>query len=320
MAVYTDVPESDLDAFIAQYDVGSVLSYKGIAEGIENTNYVLHTQTGQFILTLYERRVHKKDLPFFLGLMEHAAAKGVSCPVPVRGRDGEAMRNLCGRPAALVTFLEGIWPHDPTPGHCEQLGRAMANLHTAAEDFDLRRNNDLSVAGWRTLFGPLAAKANRMRKGWRGAIKNELDALEESWPRNLPEGVIHGDLFPDNVFFLDRRLSGLIDFYFACNDFLAYDLAVALNSWCFDAGGSYLRGHAQALFEGYSRVREPRREEIAAMPVLARGAGLRFVLTRLQDWNEQPSLARLASKDPLEYWARVEFHQSIGDAAGYGLA
>jgi homoserine kinase type II len=319
MAVYTDVSDDELRGFAALYDIGEVLACKGIAEGVENSNFLLTTERGNFILTLYEKRVAPQDLPFFIALMEHLAGRGVACPTPVRGRDGIALRELCGRPAAIVTFLAGMWPRRILPFHCAALGRALAALHRAGATFAMTRANDLSVAGWRRLFESCQTRVDEVQPGLTEELAAELALLENAWPRDLPTGVIHADLFPDNVFFRDRELSGLIDFYFACTDFLAYDLAVCLNAWCFEADGSLNVTKARLLLDSYRRERPFAPAEFAALPLLARGSALRFLLTRLFDWLNQPAGALVRPKDPLEYLRRLRFHRGITDPRGYGL-
>src|SRR5215469_16222868 len=319
MAVYTDVPDDELRAFVAQYALGEVISCKGIAEGVENSNFLLKTATGTYILTLYEKRVDPKDLPFFIGLMDHLAAKGLACPTPVHGRDGVALRRLCGRHACIITFLDGMWPRRVQPFHCAALGRALAEFHRAGGTFGMTRPNDLSVAGWRRCFESCRTRADEVQPGLAEELDAELVRLESSWPQDLPVGVIHADLFPDNVFFRDRQLSGLIDFYFACTDFLAYDLAVCLNAWCFETDGSLNVTKARLLLDGYRRERPLDAAEFAALPVLARGSALRFLLTRLFDWLNQPAGALVRPKDPLEYLRKLRFHQGLTDPRGYGF-
>jgi homoserine kinase type II len=319
MAVYTEVSDEELATFIASYGLGELLSFKGIAEGVENTNYIIHASRGPFILTLYEKRVVREDLPFFLGLMEHLAARGVSCPTPVRDLEGRNLRELSGRPAALVTFLEGFWVRRPTPTHCAAVGRALAQLHMGGGGFPLRRANALGISGWRPLYEKFADKAGEIAPDLDTLIERELAALEASWPKGLVEGVIHADLFPDNVFFLGERLSGLIDFYFACNDALAYDIAVCLNAWCFEKDLSFNLTKGRALLRGYEEVRLLSRPEREAMPMLARGAALRFLLTRAYDWLNTPAEALVSPKNPLEYVRRLRFHQSVRSITEYGL-
>ena len=319
MAVYTEVGDDDLIAFVAEYDIGEAVSCKGIAEGIENSNYALATTGGNYILTLYEKRVNPDDLPFFLGLMEHLAGGGIACPTPLHGRDGEALRRLCGRPAAIITFLAGMWPRRPTPEHAAELGRALAELHLAGADFPMRRRNALSVASWRPLVARTGDRADEVEPGLARELARELDFLEGAWPEDLPAGVIHADLFPDNVFFRDRRLTGIIDFYFACNDLFAYDLGVCLNAWCFEPDRSFNITKARRLLTAYGKVRDFSADELAALPLLARGAAMRFLATRLFDWLHTPADALVRRKDPLEYLAKLRFHQGVKGPGDYGL-
>ena len=316
MAVYTEVSDSELEAFLAEYDIGEAESFKGIAEGVENTNYVLTTGKGQYMVTLYEKRVDPKDLPFFLGLMDHLAERGINCPRPIHGRDGNALRRLAGKPAAITSFLQGMWPRRTTVKHCGPVGEALAGLHLAGRDFAIRRSNALSVAGWRPLYDGSRAHIDQSLDRELGA---EIDFFEKNWPSDLPAGVIHADLFNDNVFFLHDRLSGLIDFYFACNDFLAYDVAICLNAWCFEPDNSFNATKARALLQGYDRVRPLGGNERQALPMLARGSALRFMLTRLYDWVHTPAGALVKRKDPNEYLAKLRFHRSVKSLADYGL-
>jgi homoserine kinase type II len=320
MAVYTEVSDEELASFVASYGLGELLSFKGIAEGVENTNYIVHTSEGPFILTLYEKRVESADLPFYLGLMEHLAEHGVTCPTPVRDAQGKNLRHLAGRPAALVTFLEGFWVRKPTAAHCAAVGRALAELHLGGEGFALRRANALGLAGWRPLYERFASRAGEVAPDLASLIEDELGFLDANWPRGLPEGVIHADLFPDNVFFIGDRLSGLIDFYFACNDALAYDIAVSLNAWCFEKDMSFNITKGQAFLRGYEEVRPLSAREREAMPVLARGAAMRFLLTRSYDWLNTPKNALVSPKNPLEYVRRLRFHQGVRSIAEYGLS
>ena len=318
MAVYTDVSDIELNAFMGAFDLGAVLSFKGIAEGVENSNFYLRTESGSYFLTLYEKRVQETDLPFFLGLLEHLAGKGIPCPVPVRARDGLAWRELNGRSAAIVTYLSGLSPRKPDAAQCGELGAAMARLHLAGADYALTRPNALSVEGWKTLVRACEAKANSVRMGLSSLIGSEVRLLEQHWPRGLPQGVIHADLFPDNVFFMDGKISGLFDFYFACNDAFAYDIAVALNAWCFESDGLYNITKGRALLSCYRSVRPLSPVEVAALPILARGAALRFLLTRLYDWIHRDPSALVTAKDPVEYVTKLRFHQGATGAGSYG--
>jgi homoserine kinase type II len=320
MAVYTDVTAEDLSAHLTRYDIGELLSFKGIAEGVENSNFLLHTTAGSFILTLYEKRVDPADLPFFIGLMEHLAARGLTCPQPVKMRDGAALGELAGRPAAIVTFLEGMWIRRPQVHHCAAVGRALAELHLAGEGFAIHRRNALSVQGWRPLYERARPRADTVANGLAATISDELDHCEAHWPKDLPAGVIHADLFNDNVFFLQNKLSGLIDFYFACNDILTYDLAICLNAWCFSPDYEFDFAKGSAMIAAYQAVRPLSEQEKAALPLLARGSALRFLLTRLVDWLNVPPGAVVTPKDPLEYLKKLRFHQKVGTATEYGLA
>jgi homoserine kinase type II len=277
------------------------------------------TERGRFILTLYERRVEPADLPFFLGLMDHLAARGVPCPTPVHGRDGEALRSLCGRPAAVVSFLEGTSPHRVRAPQCAALGAALAHLHLAGAGFEMARANALSVSGWRPLFEACRADADRVMPGLEAEIDRELRQIEDQWPDDLPRGVIHADLFPDNVFFQGDRLTGIIDFYFACVDIIAYDLAICLNAWCFEPDGAFNITKARQMLAAYRARRAFTPRELAALPLLARGAALRFLLTRLFDWQNRVEGALVKPKDPLEYLDKLRFHRGVASPGAYGL-
>jgi homoserine kinase type II len=326
MAVYTEVSDDALHDFLREYDIGEVVSFKGIAEGVENSNYLLQTVTSaeaepkNYILTLYEKRVRPDELPYFLGLMDHLAENGLSCPTPIHGRDGAALRELSGRPAAIVSFLSGMWPRKATPLHCAELGAAMAHLHLTGASFEGHRDNNMSVSGWEKLVAATRDRANEVTPGLSDMIVGELDHISANWPLDLPQGVIHADLFPDNVFFLGDRLSGLIDFYFACNDALAYDIAICINAWCFEADASLNITKARALLRGYAAVRPLSRAEYDALPQLARGAALRFLLTRLYDWLNHDEAAFVRPKDPRQFLDRLRFHQQVDGPGAYGIS
>jgi homoserine kinase type II len=319
MAVYTDVSDEELERFIALYGLGKLITFKGIAEGVENTNYLLAADAGTFILTLYEKRVATADLPFFLGLKQHLHSRGVNCPLPVTAKDGATLHELAGRSAALITFLDGVSVKNPKPLHCAEVGKALAGLHLAGDGFALRRANALGVSGWRPLFDKFRSDADKITPGLHKLIADELTVVEQSWPHGLPEGIVHADLFPDNVFFLGDKLSGLIDFYFACNDAFAYDLAVCLNAWCFDADHAFNFDKGAALLGCYDEVRPLSATEQSAFPTLARGAALRFLLTRSYDWLNTPKDALVRPHNPLDYVTRVEFHRAQSRIADYGF-
>jgi homoserine kinase type II len=317
MAVYTEVTDDALRAFLAAYDIGEVVAFRGIAEGVENSNYMLRTSVGDFILTLYEKRVDPADLPWFLGLMEHLAVQGVSCPQPVQGRDGSPLRMLADRHAAITTFLPGVWPRRPQLAHCAPLGEALGRLHAAGASYAPRRANALGPSGWRPLLERSLSRADEVAPDLGTELSSVLDRLLAEWPRDLPEGQIHADLFPDNVFFLDGQISGLIDFYFAATDLLAYDLAICLNAWCFEQDGAFNVTRGRALISGYQSVRPLTDAEAKAMPVLAEGAALRFLLTRLYDWLYTPPGALVTPKDPVEYLRKLRFHRHATGIAAY---
>ena len=319
MAVYTEVSDEALIGFLSDYELGGLVAFRGIAEGVENSNYSLRTTAGDFILTLYEKRVDPVELPWFLGLMEHLARRGISCPLPVKARDGAALRSLCGRHAAITTFLPGIWPRRVRPEHCGPLGTTLAQLHAAGADYAPTRPNALGPVGWAPLLARCLPDADGICPGLGAELEAAHARILAAWPGELPRGHIHADLFPDNVFFLDGRLSGIIDFYFAATDFLAYDVAVCLNAWCFETDLSLNVTRARALLAAYAAVRPLTASERAALPVLCQGAALRFALTRLFDWINTPTGALVTRKDPMEYVRRLRFHMTALDEHAYGL-
>jgi homoserine kinase type II len=319
MAVYTEVSDEALAAFLADYDIGSVVAFRGIAEGVENSNFSLRTTAGDFILTLYEKRVDPAELPWFLGLMEHLATRGITCPLPVRARDGAALRTLAGRHAAITTFLPGVWPRRVRPEHCGPVGAALASIHLGGRDYAPTRRNALGPDGWRPLFERARPRADEVAPGLAVELDDALSAILRAWPTGLPVGHIHADLFPDNVFFLDGRLSGLIDFYFAATDTLVYDLAVCLNAWCFEPDFAFNVTKARAMLAAYAAQRPLSAAERAALPVLCQGAAIRFLLTRLYDWVNTPPGAMVTRKDPIEYLRRLRFHLAAPDEHAYGI-
>lgn len=319
MAVYTQVSDGALIEHLKKYDIGELVSFKGIAEGVENSNYLLTTSKGRYILTLYEARVESADLPFFLGLMEHLAKNGLSCPLPIIMKNGQSLGELEGRPAAIISFLDGFSVKRPTTDHCKELGKALAEMHLAGEGFSIERFNALAVSNWRPLFEKSEGRADEVAVGLGNRIKTELTYLEDNWPHELPKGVIHADMFTDNVFFLQNKFSGIIDFYFACNDLLAYDVAICLNDWCFEPDWSFNITKARALLNGYASVRPMSEAELTALPILCRGAALRFVLTRLYDWLNVPTGALVTPKNPSEYIEKLKFHQGVNNVSLYGI-
>jgi homoserine kinase type II len=309
MAVYTDITDAELDGFLAEFDLGRPLAFKGIAEGVSNSNFLLETEAGRFILTVYEQRTNEKDLPFFLTLLRWLADHGYPCAPPMPARDRSLYKRVRGKPAAIVPFLKGMSVRRPTVEHCREAGRGLALLHRAAQGFPGERVNDLGQPFWLSMFSGNEAAAEALKPGLAGTISVDLVKFASSWPTNLPAGVIHADFFPDNVFFQDGRFAAAIDFYFACTDFLAYDLAICVNAWCFDANGELNATAARALVAGYHGERPLAAEERAALPILAWGAAMRFFLTRLQDWGATPEGALIKPHDPLEYERKLAKHR-----------
>lgn len=312
MAVYTEVTDEALNAFLTHYDLGRVLSFKGIAGGVENTNYLLRTEKSTYILTLYEKRVAEADLPFFVGLMDHLASRGFACPRPIRNNQDQALGHLQGRPAAIISFLEGMEVSHPTPEQCHMAGVTMAEMHQKAEGFAITRPNALAPSGWPALVESGKQGADTVEAGLAALITSELEHAQNNWPTDIPDGVIHADMFKDNVFFLDGQLSGVIDFYFACNDYLAYDIAVGVNAWCFDDELQFDQLACTQLLAGYQSVRALTDAEWMALPTLARGAALRFLLTRLNDWLNVPEGAFVVPHDPKAFSARLNFFRHAG--------
>ena len=318
MAVYTDITDEELAQLLADYELGAAVAFKGIAEGVENSNFLLETEAGRFILTVYERRVRAADLPFFLGLMRWLADHDYPCARPMTDRAGESLKQLRGKPAAIVEFMPGLSVRRPTAAHCREAGEGLARMHLAGAAFPMTRANDLGQAAWAPMFAGLGADAEALKPGLAATIQGDLDRLAANWPKGLPGGVIHADYFPDNVFFRAGKFAATIDYYFACVDALAYDIAVALNAWCFEADGSFNVTSARALVAGYERHRPLTPAERAALPVLAHGAAMRFFLTRLADWGATPAGALVRPKDPLEYERKLAVHREAPDLVLFG--
>lgn len=316
MAVFTHLTTEEQNALLAGYDIGGVRTVRAIAEGVENSNFLVEADNGRFILTIYEKRVAAEDLPFFMEVMERLAARGFPAPRPIARRDGAVIASVRGKLAALVSFLTGASVVRPNIAQCGAVGAGLARMHEALADMKDMRANALGPDAWRRLITPRFADAEALRPGLAVLLRRDLDAIE-AWPRDLPRGTIHADLFPDNAHFMGDELTGVFDFYFACTDFLAYDLAVNLNAWCFeDAVYNVQKG--AAMIAGYQGVRALTEAELASLPLLARGAALRFFATRLVDWIETPADALVTRKDPLEYADKLAFHRGANTAGDYG--
>ena len=322
MAVFTHIETDELKTFLADYPLAPLCGFKGIQAGVQNSNFIIETETDNYILTIYEDTatgVDPGDLPYFLGLMRHLASRDIQCPTPVMRHDGAVLGILAGKPAALVSFLNGRGTVTPKPQHCKNAGAALAAMHLAGDGFEMRRANTQGLENWQKLFEGCAARADDVTPDLGTLMADELAWLRKCWPTDLPQGVIHADLFPDNVFFINREVTGLIDFYFACHDIWAYDLAIMLNAWCFEADVNFNITKARALLAGYQSVRPMSAAEIEALPILARGAAMRFLSTRLHDWLNRPEEALLVPKNPVDYLRRLRFHRHVKSAADYGL-
>ena len=319
MAVYTPVDRPVLEEFLAAYALGRLIEHHGIQAGVENSNFFVDTESGRYVLTVYERRVDPVDLPFFLGLMEHLASRGIPCPLPIHAIDRRICRPLLGKPAAIVTFLNGQCIDEITSRHCRALGTALGQLHREGRNFSIRRRNALSTAGWRQLLDRCAAGARQFDPPLVAELEADFMAISAVWPSDLPKGVIHADLFPDNIFFQGEQVTGLIDFYFACVDLLAYDLAICIVAWCFDDHGVFQPMRVVALVEGYGCERKLMPAERAALPTLCRGASLRFLLTRLYDWLNQVDGAMVKPKDPMEYLTKLRFFRHLPSLADFDV-
>lgn len=320
MAVYTSVSDDALNDFLSEYNIGQAVAFKGIAEGVENSNYYLETTQGRYILTLFEKRADPKDLPYFIGLKQYLAQQNFPCPEPIKAKDGQALRTLADRPAVIVSFLTGLSPKRPNPRQCKALGAGLARLHLAAEAFEMVRENALGPSSWSALWNGRSQAAEALQPGLSSLIGSDLDTLQQAnlAALEIQRGTIHADLFPDNAFFLGDAFAGAIDFYFACTDALAYDLAVCLNAWAFEPSGEYNYSKGANLIAGYESVRQLEQAEREALPMLARGAAIRFFLTRLIDWTDTPKDALVKPHNPMDYAARLVFHRSAQGAGDYG--
>lgn len=319
MAVYTKISTSQLDTLLLEYDIGKATSLREIEEGVENTNYFLDTDKGRYILTIYEKRVNEEDLPFYLNLMRHLASKKIPCPLPIQARNGELISKINKRPCAIVSFLDGKSTRGIKNEHIKELGDNVARMHLAAGDFKMKRENNFSLKRWNEMFRPLKDKCDIVKNGLSSEIEENLDFINSNWPKNLPSGVIHADLFPDNVFYKNQKLVGIIDYYFACNDAFMYDLVICMNSWCFEQSNDFNVTKAKILLNSYNKVRPISEKELDALPILAQGAALRFLLTRLHDWINRVDGALVKPKNPLEYLHKIHFHKGIKSHKEYGL-
>jgi homoserine kinase type II len=320
MAVYTKLSKSELNDFFSKYNLGKLLNYQEIKEGIENTNYFIKTEKGKFILTLYEKRVEEKDLPFFIGLMKNLYDKKFFSPQPIINRNGNYITEIANKKAAVISFLEGSTKKVLNSNDCHQVGINAAKLHLITKDLTGKRENRLSVNSWRGLYNKVKKDCNKIHPNLTKIIEKNLDEIEKKWPKKIPSGIIHADLFPDNIFFKNNKLSGIIDYYFSCHDFYAFDIAICLNALCFEGKNENLSFNvtkAKKFIDGYSVIRKLNEDEKKALKVLCQGAAIRFLLTRVFDFLNLTEGAIVKIKDPIEYLKRLEFHDSVKNYQDY---
>jgi|TARA_B100001971_G_scaffold199070_1_gene209313 homoserine kinase type II len=320
MAVYTKISKEELNDFLKKYEIGKVKKFLGIKDGIENTNYLIQTEKDKFILTIYEKRVNIKDLPFFIGLMTNLYNSNFRCPRPVINKNGNYISEISGKKAAIVSFLEGSAKKNLSSENCYDIGVETAKLHEITKDLSLRRQNNLSLDSWSELFSKVEKDCSKIHKNLSKTIKKSLKEIKRNWPKKLPSGIIHADLFPDNIFFKNEKFTGIIDFYFSCNDFYSFEIAVCLNALCFDGVKENLSFNvtkARKFIKGYTSIRKLNKDEKEYLKVLAQGASMRFLLTRVFDYLNLSKGALLTVKDPVEYLKRLEFHNSVKSFEDY---
>ena len=320
MAIYTKLSENNLKEFFLKYNLGKLLNYKGIKEGIENTNYFIQTDTGKFILTIYEKRVEEKDLPFFMGLMRNLFDANFPSPEPIINKNGNYVTEISGKKAAVVSFLDGFAKKNLTPNDCHKVGIQTAKLHLITKNLTGKRENKLSVNSWRKIYGKVQKDCSKIHLNLTKTIEKNLDEIENNWPKNIPSGIIHADLFPDNIFFKDNKLTGIIDFYFSCYDFYVFEIAICLNAFCFEGQKENLSFNvtkAKKFIDGYSSIKKLTEEEKKSLKILCQGAAMRFLLTRVFDYLNLTEGALVKIKDPIEYLKRLEFHNSVKNHQDY---
>jgi homoserine kinase type II len=311
MAVYTKLEHQEVRQFLEQYNINNLKDYKGITEGVENTNYLIKTSEQDYILTIYEKRVDENDLPFFINLLSNLSENKFPCPKPIANKNNEKINKIKNKNAALVTFLSGQSKNKITSEECFEIGKITAQLHEITKKFNVSRKNNLSIESWQNIFEKTIKQKIDLDETIIKKTNNYLNFLKDNWPKNLPQGIIHADLFPDNIFFTNNKVSGIIDFYFACNDFFAYEIAICINSICFDNNSTFNMTKAKNLIDGYSSVRTLSEDEKKYLPILSMGAAMRFFLTRLYDFYHTDNKADVKIKDPFEYLKKIEFHSTI---------
>ena len=311
MAVYTKLEHQEVRQFLEQYNINNFKDYKGITEGVENTNYLIKTSEQDYILTIYEKRVDENDLPFFIKLLSYLSENKFPCPKPIANKNNEKINRIKNKNAALVTFLNGQSKNKITSEECFEIGKITAQLHEITKKFDINRKNNLSIKNWDSIFEKTIKQKIDLDESIIKKTKNYLNFLKDKWPKNLPQGIIHADLFPDNIFFTNNKVSGIIDFYFACNDFFAYEIAICINSLCFDNNSTFNMTKAKNLIDGYTSIRTLSEDEKKYLPILSMGAAMRFYLTRLYDFYHTDNKADVKIKDPFEYLKKIEFQSTI---------
>ena len=311
MAVYTKLEHQEVEQFLKQYNINNFKDYKGITEGVENTNYFIKTSQQDYILTIYEKRVDENDLPFFIKLLSSLSDNRFPCPKPIANKNNEKINKIKNKNAALVTFLNGQSKNKITSEDCFEIGKITAQLHEITKKFKISRKNNLSIESWQNIFEKTIKKKIDLDESIIKKTKNYLNFLKDKWPKDLPQGIIHADLFPDNIFFTNNKVSGIIDFYFACNDFFAYEIAICINSLCFDNNSTFNMTKAKNLIDGYTSIRTLSEDEKKYLPILSMGAAMRFFLTRLYDFYHTDNKADVKIKDPFEYLKKIEFHSTI---------
>ena len=320
MAVYTKLSETKLIDFLSKYNVGKLLDFKGIKEGIENTNYFIKTKKGKFILTLYEKRVDKKDLPFFMSLMRNLHDNEFPSPVPIVNKNGSYISEISLKKAAIISFLDGSSKKILSPDNCYQVGIYTAKMHLITKNLAGKRENKLSVNSWRKIYNRVKKDSSKIHPNLNEVIQKNLDEVEENWPKNIPSGIIHADLFSDNIFFKNNKLSGIIDYYFSCYDYYAFEIAICLNALCFEGQKENLSFNvtkAKKYIDGYSKIKKLSEDEKNSIKILCKGAALRFLLTRVFDYLNLTEGAIVKIKDPIEYLKRLEFHDSVKNYQDY---
>ncbi len=320
MAVYTKLSESELKNFFSKYNLGKLKNFKEIKEGIENTNYFVELEKGKFILTLYEKRVDEKDLPFFIGLMKNLFDKKFPCPEPIINKNGNYISEILNKKAAVVSFLNGKAKKSLEPNDCYEIGVYTAKLHLITKNLTGKRKNELSVNSWKEIYSKIKINCSKIHKKLPEIIEKNLEEIEKNWPKNIPAGIIHADLFPDNIFFIDKKLSGIIDYYFSCYDFYAFEIAICLNALCFEGKNENLSFNvtkAKKFIDGYSSIRTLDKNEKDSLKILCKGAAMRFLLTRVFDFLNLTEGAIVKIKDPIEYLKRLEFHDSANNYQDY---